>query len=1060
MRIATRTRSGAILLSAFAILIAPVFGQDGAAQSPVSDDGAARSYRTASGLLARGLHDLAVEEYRKFLEACPTHEKAPVARYGLAVCLVKLQKFEEALGALRAMGAGAEFPYKAETLALTGQCEMALGRPGQALPALEALIQEYPKHELADDAAAMSTEALYQSGKAEEAAKRCEEFAKRWPKNPLRERVDLVHGLAAAANGDSSSACERLEAWLAAYPQSVERSRAQLALGQAQAALGRHEAATAALREAAQSKDARVAAQAALALSGALREIGKGGEAAPIVEALLKDEKAGPGLRSAARFERARLAFDAQRYDEALREFDAIGKDAGDDASLGGDAAYWAAKCALRKGDAADAAGRLTGAIERFASSPLLAEMRYDRAVSLLRAERVDDAAGALDEFQAAHAKHELAADALHLAAAIEHQRKNYDRSGELCRAFLKKHARHKLAAKVAFLAGENDFFAGRFAEALAAFEAFERAFPKDEQTLRAALRIGLALHRLERFDDAAKRLGPVAAAAEADKSLAAALLALGDIEFQRSEWKSAEARLRAYVDLAAKDAGGVDDALLKAGLACQRQERFEDAVKTFDEFLQRFPQSPHTIQAVFERGQALAMLKQTDAARQAFERVIAEGKDSRFTAPARQHLATLAAASKDFKLAAEQYRLAMDAQPAGAGGADALLGQAESLLALEDYAGAEQAFREYLAKNARGEKAPRAAAQLAIAMARQDRHADALKTITSLQPHMPKLDTGLRRNVRHEQAWCLRKTNQTREAAEVYRGLLRDDAKDCFAAVGLGEVESAAGRCEAAVEALSVLRQADASAIDPSALEPGLYRLGTCEFELGKFVEAAATLDRFVKQFDRSPLLASACYFLGEARLKSGDAERAAEALTRAVAATEDAAIRGPALLRLGDALATLQRWAKSEQAFADYLDKYSSTEFWGQARFGQAWARENQGRLDEAIEAYRDVVDKHKGPTAARAQFQLGECLFAKKQFEDAARELLKVDILFAYPEWSAAALYEAGRCFEQMNKLAEARTQYSAVVEKHRQTKWADLAGQRMSALAGGGLPGKSK
>src|SRR5688500_18579390 len=97
MRIVTAIRSGAILMTALAILAAPGFGQDGAAQKPATDDAAARSYRTASGLLARGLHDLAVEEYRKFLDASPTREKAPVARYGLAVCLVKRQKFEDAL---------------------------------------------------------------------------------------------------------------------------------------------------------------------------------------------------------------------------------------------------------------------------------------------------------------------------------------------------------------------------------------------------------------------------------------------------------------------------------------------------------------------------------------------------------------------------------------------------------------------------------------------------------------------------------------------------------------------------------------------------------------------------------------------------------------------------------------------------------------------------------------------------------------------------------------------------------------------------------------------------
>ena len=82
--------------------------------------------------------------------------------------------------------------------------------------------------------------------------------------------------------------------------------------------------------------------------------------------------------------------------------------------------------------------------------------------------------------------------------------------------------------------------------------------------------------------------------------------------------------------------------------------------------------------------------------------------------------------------------------------------------------------------------------------------------------------------------------------------------------------------------------------------------------------------------------------------------------------------------------------------------------------------------------------------------------QCLFAKKQCEEAARELLKVDILYAYPEWSAAALYEAGRCFEALGKPVEARAQYATVVEKHDKTKGAELANQRLPKLKDGGLP----
>src|SRR5262245_27136306 len=241
MLLAKSARSGLILVVGLVTFLAPSMAQENPPQRPAADDAALRSYRTATGLLGRGLHDLAAEEYRKFLDSAPGHEKAPVARYGLAVCLVKLQKFEDALTVLHAIDAGTDFAYRAETLALTGQCEMALGRPEKAIPAMERLTEEAPRHDLADDAAAMVVEALYQTGKTDDARKKCDEFTKRWPKSPLRERVDLVSGLSAAAGGDSAAAIERLEAWLTTFPQSTERPRAQLALGQALAATGKPE---------------------------------------------------------------------------------------------------------------------------------------------------------------------------------------------------------------------------------------------------------------------------------------------------------------------------------------------------------------------------------------------------------------------------------------------------------------------------------------------------------------------------------------------------------------------------------------------------------------------------------------------------------------------------------------------------------------------------------------------------------------------------------------------------------------------------------------------------
>ena len=71
---------------------------------------------------------------------------------------------------------------------------------------------------------------------------------------------------------------------------------------------------------------------------------------------------------------------------------------------------------------------------------------------------------------------------------------------------------------------------------------------------------------------------------------------------------------------------------------------------------------------------------------------------------------------------------------------------------------------------------------------------------------------------------------------------------------------------------------------------------------------------------------------------------------------------------------------------------------------------------------------------------------------------REFLKVDIWYAYPEWSAAALYEAGRCFEELNQTAQAAEQFQRVRDEHGDTRWAALAAERLARLSPGALPGR--
>ena len=719
----------------------------------------------------------------------------------------------------------------------------------------------------------------------------------------------------------------------------------------------------------------------------------------------------------------------------------------------------------LRQGKLAKAARQLEESLKTYPNSELSAEMHYDRALALVRADEVEAGIEALSTFRTRFPKHDMAPDALQLMAATEHARGRYDQSLAHCRIFLDQYRTHDLTAGVLFLAAENQYLSGSYEEAAEGYERFLREFPRDGQVVQAKYRLGCALYRLERFDQAEPRLHAVEQEARRAPEFAFALFALGDIHFQRESWKQAEEYLRAYL-AAGPDVPAADDALLKQGLALQRQGEHQRALRVYRTLLDRFRESPHRLQAIFERGQVLRALGRTEEAREAFEQVLALGSQSRFAPFALKHLGALAMESGDYAAAAGLYGRAQNDESANTTGeADALFNQGQALLAAGNYQGAEKSFRSFLERHRRHEHTGLAAAQLVVALARQERHADALQTAKQLERDFAaSLPPHWQATVRYEKAWCLRQLGRAEEAASIYRALLETKIEDdlkTHALLELAGIELETRHFKPAAELLRRLRSvlANAPAGWPEELRmQQTYQLGVCEFELGEFAEARKLFEEFITLFPNSTLLASASFYCGEAAYQTDQPGKAVTHLNRVVEQFPLDSTYGPALLRLGACLASLQHWPRSEQVFTEYLTRFGDSDAWFQAQFGIGWARENQGRHDEAISAYREVVTRHQGPTAARAQFQIGECLFARGRFDEAVSELLKVDILYAYPKWSAAALYEAGQCFERLGKTIEARAQFKAVVDKHKDTHWAQLAANRLENMAGATVPGR--
>ena len=1041
-----RPLSAPVSLAALALgLLSPIsataFGQ------PAGWD--LRSFNTASGLLSRGMNDLAAEEYRKFLSEHADHEKAPTARYGLAVALFRMGDPAGAEGELEKVADDRNFEFAAESRVLLGQCRLALGKNGAAAEVFGDVVRRYAGHDLADDAAGLLVEALYREGEYDAARQAAAEYEDKWPEAAGHDRADLFRGMAELATGGAAEAADRFDALAGRTKDTDLRDRAALLSAQGRHRAGDAEKAAAQYQAVIQSNSAFVP-DALLGLAALRHEKGKANESGPLLDRLLTQYPKSSVARDAM-LRRGRVRIDLIDYDRAMQDLEAVQQaaDGEDD-----EAAYWIAKCHLRAGRPEQAAAALAGAVEKFPRSRLGPEMRYDLAVAQTRAGQDGEALRTLADFKTKFADNPLSAEATHLAAVVHHQRKEYDASLAACREFEGRYKDHALLPAVEFLAAENLLLSGHDAEAAGAYASFLEEREGDERAEKASFRLGSALHRLGKPAEAEAYLARVAKGKDTAAEFRTSLLLLGDVAFGKGDWAAARRYLTEYTALGLEQQSA-DDALLKLGLAAAREGDHAAAIAAFDTLLSKMPQSEQALQARFERGQSLVALNRGDEAASEFRQVLEQGADSRFAPYAHNHLGAIASARGEQDEAVKHFQAA-----GGAGGeleADALFREALAHAAAGRHEEAFGAFSRMAEEFGESPRAAEAAARRSIELSRLGKPAEALEAIEGVERE--GLDARLKDALDYERAWCLRQTKQTEEAAEGYKALIQpghDATLRLFAMTDLAEIEADAGGHERAVELLGGVRSAGKEV--PADLRArATYLLGVSEFRLEHFDKAAALMDEFLAgrpgALEPSALLVS-----GESQFRLARHKEAVERLRQVVEKHAEDPAAATAMLRLGESLAALQQWGESERVFEAYLSRFKESELWFQARFGLGWARENQSKAEDAIACYREVAERHEGPTAARAQFQIGECLFALGRHEEAAKELMKVDILYAYPEWSAAALFEAGRCFEAMNDPDKARAQYTAVVERFKDSKWAPQATQRLAAVKQAPLPGR--
>jgi TolA-binding protein len=268
------------------------------------------------------------------------------------------------------------------------------------------------------------------------------------------------------------------------------------------------------------------------------------------------------------------------------------------------------------------------------------------------------------------------------------------------------------------------------------------------------------------------------------------------------------------------------------------------------------------------------------------------------------------------------------------------------------------------------------------------------------------------------------------------------------------GEQEYQAKRYSQAAEAYDrAMRKAGKSDLG----EKAAYKLAWAYFQEGRFDRAQQSFDYLIGAFPAGPHLDDAQFMAAECLFKQGKFEPAFAAYQKFVAhpsSNKDSQIR--ALLHAGQSAAQLRKWADGvrllERAATEFPDDPNSAE----VSYELAACKQNLGDEPAAYRLYEKAAEADR-EVGARARFMMGEILFGKKDFHEGVKQFMKVAYGYGYPsapdaikKWQADAMFESGRCFENMRQLDQAKKSYTEVIEKYPQSPRAAAAKARLEAL----------
>lgn len=983
----------------------------GLASSAVKADEATDQYAVAAGLYAREQWKLAGQEFETYLKRFPQGPKVNEAMFFLAEVRLQLDQPEQAARLfqdyLQREPAGT---WARQALFRAGEATYLAGHRQQARPLLEQFLAKYPSDQLnaytltylgqialaADDYAA-----------AEKHFRRC---LNEFPEGKTQD--ECRYGLARTLDkqGKTQEAEQRYVA-LAGKPGSGFADMAQFHLGALQYAQGRFE------------------------------------EALKTFSAFDTTFAQSP-VRSTVQLGRGWALLKLGRVDDAREAFQSLQ----DDPKVGIEARYWLGLTQKQQKNWKAAATTLLEAAKRDPKNKLVPSIRLHAGDALLHAGDAAAAASQYDQVLAAvKPEEDLADDALRGRIQAALLTKDYATLDRLAADFASRYPKSPLTADVQQLVARSLIERKEYQRAAQILEPLVSANGSGDQTLENRYLLALSYEGLQRPEDALKVLAPVLQSASG-QLLADAQLAQAAQLVSLKRFKEAVGPLEAF--MATKPEG---DTEVKArgmlALSYARTDQLPKAKEVFQTLIDQHRQHELMIPITEQLAEAAYDAGDTGWSAGLFKLL---GRDSQSQGADKRGLSGLGwsqfkAGQLEEAAATFEQLLQKNPDPQLAAEAALLRGQI-----LQKLGKAEQALAMYdlvFTKYPKAQEAPEAlwaAARLRDSL-QQHREATALyERLASEHPQFADLDAAL-----YKWAWSLHDQGNSKESAAVFDRLRKDFPQSRYWADATFRLAQQAYEAKDYARATELGESLLRAQTEPTIRENALYLAGQTAAAQDKWDQAREAFSTLLKDCPQSPLKLLSEYGIAEALFRQNNYQAAAEQLQKLVQESQG---RGDAWLavahlRLAQALVKEKKWDEA-YAVASQIEK-QFPEFPEQYEVDYVIGRylANKADFEGARQAYRKVINSPSGAkteTAAKAQFMIAETFFHQKNFDAARQEYLRLEILYAYPTWQAAAMLQVGKSHEQLGEWKEAAKTYARLLKTYPQSDFTQEATERLRAV----------